>query len=236
MKPHNHISEAETIERYVRRELGEEERRDFEEHLLDCAECFEEVQLMERFVAGVRHSARKGMLNEPVPDRGLRWLAPVLAAALAAVLLLGVVWIGTLRRSLNESVHARDVLVSQLAQAKLAPAEQAEIQAGNLPIAVLQSNRSAEGESVLAVPSGAREVALWMDVEPGGRYRTFAVALSTPEGLAVETVAGLSRNSQGAVAVILPAAKLTLGRYTVRLSSETPPRLLAQYTLRITAN
>jgi hypothetical protein len=50
----------------------------------------------------------------------------------------------------------------------------------------------------------------------------------------VETVAGLTRNSQDAIEVILPAAKLRSGRYTVRVSSETPARLLAQYALRIT--
>ncbi len=57
MKADHHISE-ETIERYVRRELAEEERRSFEEHLLDCRECFEEVQTMERFVAGVINAPR----------------------------------------------------------------------------------------------------------------------------------------------------------------------------------
>ena len=91
--------------------------------------------------------------------------------------MLGAVWIGSLRRSLNESVQARNVLVRQIAEAKLAPADAGEIPAGNLPIAVLQANRAAGGESVLAVPPGSREVALWMDVEAGGRYRSFAVAL-----------------------------------------------------------
>ncbi len=233
MKAHKQISEERTIERYVRRELGDEERRGFEEHLLECPECFEEVQLMERFVAGLRDSARTGILLERTPDRGSRWLTPALAAGLAAALVLGALWIGSLRRSLNESVHARNVLVRQLAEAKVAPADAGEIPAGNLPIAVLQANRAAGGESVLAVPPGSREVALWMDVEPGGRYRSFAVVLLAEGGRVVETVAGLTRNSQDAVAVILPAAKLRSGRYTVRLSSEAPARLLAQYALRI---
>ena len=84
MKARKQISEERTIERYIRRELGDEERRAFEEHLLESPECFEEVQLMERFVAGVRDSARTGILTERAPDRGSRWLTAALAAGLAA--------------------------------------------------------------------------------------------------------------------------------------------------------
>ncbi len=233
MKAHKQIAEEGTIERYVRRELGDEERRTFEEHLLDCAECFQEVQIMESFIAGVRHSARTGTLREPAPDRGLRWLAPLLATALALVVILGAMWIGTLRQRLQEADGARDALVHQVAEAKLAAAQPAELTAGNLPIAVLQANRAAGVESVLPVPRGARAAAFWMDVEPGGRYRTFGVAVSAEGGQVIEAVGGLTRNSQGAVAVVLPAAKLPAGRYTVRLSSEAPPRLLAQYTVRV---
>jgi hypothetical protein len=239
VKTHKQVWE-ETIERYIRRELGEEERRNFEEHLLDCTECFEEVQVQERFAAGVRHSGQIGLLTGAAPGRGYRWLAPAFAAALAASVIVGAVWIWTLQRSLNESMHARDVLARQIAEARPSPEPapppvfSGPLIASNLPIAVLNANRAAGGETVLAVPAASQEIALWMDVEPNGRYRTLAVAVDSGEtGQAVATIAGLTRNSEGAVAVVLPAAKLPAGRYTIRLSSEAPPRLLAQYNLRI---
>jgi Putative zinc-finger len=232
VKTHNQISE-ETIERYVRHELADDERRIFEEHLLECPECFEEVQLMERFVAGVRHAGRTGLLTEPASDRRMPWLMPALAAGLAAVLIAAGAWIATLHRSLNESLQARDALANQLAQARLAPVQPVEMATGNLPIAVLKADRAAGGESILQMPAATRAVALWMDVEPGSRYRTFALSVLAEAGTTIETLTGLTRNSDGAVAVILPAAKLPAGRYTVQLSSEAPPRLLAQYNLRI---
>ena len=234
VKAHHLVSE-ETIERYIRRELPAEERRIFEEHLLDCAECFDQIQLMERFVAGVRDAARAGRLLEIAPRRGMCWLVPALAVSLAVVLIGAGVWVATLRRSLEESEAARGALVRQLAQASVTTAQPVELAAGNLPIAVLNANRAAGSGSVLPVPPSAREIALWMDVEPGDRYRTFSVALLDETERVVETVQGLTRNSEGAVAVILPAAKLPVGRYMARLSSENPSRLLAQYNLRITA-
>jgi len=218
----------------MRGELAEEERRDFEEHLLDCTECFEDVQSMERFVAGVRHSARSGSLAARVHAGRLRWLVPALAACLAIVLAAGAIWVATLRRSLDESVRARDALEAQLAQSKSRPSQVGtEVAAGNLPIAVLRADRAGGSETVLKLPVSANTMALWMDVEPPGRYRTFSVALMDAEGRALENARGLARNSEGAIAVILPAKTFPPGVYLVRLSSEDPARLLAQYRLRV---
>ncbi|MGP0070886.1 MAG: zf-HC2 domain-containing protein [Bryobacteraceae bacterium] len=232
MKADHHISE-ETIERYVRRELAEEERRSFEEHLLDCPECFEEVQIVERFVAGVRDAARTGQLPQTASREPLRWLAPALAATLAAVLIGSSVWVIMLRNSLRESLAARNTLAQRLEQATLASAAGVEAAAGNLPIAVLRTERGTGNEAILQVPAAAREVALWMDVEPDGRYRTFSIAVLDEGGRTIEKVAGLARNGEGALAVTLPAAKLPAGRYKIELSSESPARLLASYRLRV---
>jgi anti-sigma factor RsiW len=230
---HQQITEG-TIERYIRREMGAEDRREFEEHLLDCSECFEEVQLLERFVAGVRHIGRIESRPQAVAHREWRWLAPALAAVLTAVLVVAGVWIGTLRRSLSAEIRARQAAM-QAAEVRPVPDTSAELIAGNLPVAVLNATRAAGREAVLSVPVGAREVALWMDVELGGGDRRFALAISADTGREVATIAGLTRNTEGAVAVMLPAAKLPAGRYTIRLSSEAPSRLLAQYNLKITA-
>jgi len=227
---HDQISEG-TIERYVRRELAEEERRSFEEHLLDCPECFEEAQIMERFAAGVRNAARTGSLAPLASRDRTPWLAAALAAGLAAVLMGGGWWIRELERSLDKSLAARDTLARQLAQAGLAPAQPAEIAAANLPFAVLKADRAAGSASLLRVPASARQIALWMDVEPDGRYKTFDVDVFDEAGRSLETVPGLMRNSEGALAVILPATKTPVGRYTVKLTSAG--RLLAQYNLQI---
>jgi anti-sigma factor RsiW len=229
---HDQITEG-TIERYVRRELAEEERRSFEEHLLDCLECFEEVQMMERFVAGVRDAARTGSLAPVAPRDRTSWLVVALAAGLAAVLIGGGWWVRELEHSLDRSIAARDTLARQLAQARIAPALPAEIAAANLPVAVLKADRAAGRASLLKVPASARQIALWMDVEPDGRYKTFDVDVLDAAGRSLETLQGLMRNSEGALAVILPATNTPVGRYTVKLTSAG--RLLAQYNLQIAA-
>jgi putative zinc finger protein len=227
VKADHHISEG-TIERYVRRELAEEERRSFEEHLLDCPECFEEVQTVERFVAGVRDAARSGSLAPSAADR-MRWLPLSLAAGLAVVLIGGGWKVYTLERSLDESLAARDTLNRQLSEAKPAP----EIAAANLPIAVLNATRAAGTTYILKVPVSVREIAVWMEVEPDGRHETFDLNVSDEAGRAIESVPGLARNGEGAVAVVLPATKMPVGRYILKLASDG--QLLAQYTLEIAA-
>jgi Putative zinc-finger len=228
-----HPTEA-TIERYIRRELAAEERQDFEEHLIECSQCFEEIQTMEQFVAGIRHSSRSGTLAEPALPGRLLWIAVALAASLAIALISGGIWISQLRSTLHQAAAARDALQVQLAESR-PPAASSQLQAQNLPIAVLKAERAATSETLLKLPVSATALALWMDVEPAGRYRTFAVSLSDSRGRALEHVAGLTRNSEGAVSLILPSPKLLPGLYTVRLSSEDPPRLLAEYRLRIAA-
>jgi Putative zinc-finger len=232
VKEEHQVSEV-TIERYVQRKLADEELRSFEEHLLECPECFEEVQIMERYMAGLRNAAQSGLLDSASGERPMHWSVLALAAALVVVLIGGGLWIASLRQSLDQFREARETLTRQLAQAKLTTALPAEIAPESLPIAVLQANRTGGGESILKLPISAREIALWMDVEPDGRYKTFAVDLADDQGHTVESVHGVTRNAEGALAVILPAAKTPPGAYDVRLSSEAPERLLAQYKLRI---
>ena len=84
-------AQQDTIERFVRHQLSPDERRAFEEHYFECEECFEQVQMTARFVAGVQHAARKGLLAEPAAEP---WWAnlfrPALIVVTAAALLLVV--------------------------------------------------------------------------------------------------------------------------------------------------
>ena len=53
---------------------------------------------------------------------------------------------------------------------------------------------------------------------PGDGYPSYTLELIGAYGEAVETVAGLTRNSYGALAASAPAAKLVAGDYRARLS------------------
>ena len=99
---HQDIDKEEMIERYVRGNLVGPEQAAFEEHFFVCDECFEKVQMTERFIAGVRLGARAGLLEGAQPA-GLRpwpaWLKPAFAAVAAACLLLALTltWLLTYR-------------------------------------------------------------------------------------------------------------------------------------------
>src|SRR3989442_1262590 len=118
MSLHDQIEAEEVIERYVRKELGEEERRAFEEHLLNCAPCFDQVQEMERFVSGLRHASDAGLLSPSVRPLWTGWLAPAFAVASLALVIGGGAWMLTLRRSLDEVAAQRQALTHELEQTK----------------------------------------------------------------------------------------------------------------------
>ena len=59
---HSESEQREISERYVRGKLAPQERLAFEEHFFVCDECFQHVQMMERFTAGMRHAAETGRL------------------------------------------------------------------------------------------------------------------------------------------------------------------------------
>lgn len=231
MKTKHEFPEA-AIERYVRNGLGPDERLQFEEHLLECSQCFEQVQVLEQFVAGVRHAARTGLLA-PATNRRMNWLARALAAALAVVFVTAAVWVVSLRRALDEAMQARTALQARLEAPPARASYVPELIPASLPIAVLTANRAAREESSLTIERTTPAIALWMDVEPSGRYRTFSVSVQDERGKTIASITSLTRNSEGAVAVIVPAAGLVPGEYNVELSGENPRRLLAQYRLRI---
>ena len=64
---HQQIEDEEIIERYVRNQLGAEERKAFEEHYFTCEECFGKLEATERFIAGVRDAGRRGYLERSRP-------------------------------------------------------------------------------------------------------------------------------------------------------------------------
>ena len=107
---HHELERNETIERYVRHELPADERLAFQEHYFACDECFEQVQMTARFVAGVRDAARDGVLAAERPERArsvaslfdygriFQWATPALAVSLLVALAVIGWWAWSLRR------------------------------------------------------------------------------------------------------------------------------------------
>ena len=103
---HDEVEQREIVEHYVRDLLSAEDRGAFQEHFFACDSCFDQVQMMERFIAGVRYAAETGILvarpganQAAYPGRGFAWLKPIFAvtAAVAVCLLFWAGWLSFYR-------------------------------------------------------------------------------------------------------------------------------------------
>lgn len=243
---HPQIEDQEIIERYARNQLAPEEKRAFEEHFFSCDDCFDKVQSMELFVAGLRHAGSSGLLaggpSGTVRAWSMsRWWIPAFAINAVLVLVLGSVagWqqfseIPSLRRQFQQSLS--ELRTEQQARAVLEQRSPRRTQAeANIPLIMLQATRDLQAPVTEAILSpDAAQLILWIDVEPGNG-RSCRVEIYGTDNKPVEVVDHLKRNSYGALAVSLPAAHLQPGEFKIKLSAEEPsPRsLLAEYRLRI---
>lgn len=235
MKIHDQFEAADVIERYVRDELGNEERRAFEEHFLDCGTCFEKVQSMERFVAGVRYASESARLATRKPARS--WLIWAFAFGFAVLFVLSGIWIATLLHSISTMTGQKQALARELQSAQSQLAARNRVSAGmpiaNLPLAILDSTRSADSVIELTVPSSSPEFALWIQLDPESRYHSLDVEIADNSGHTVEPIRSLAENPYGALVLALPSTKFPSGSYTVLVFRRNPHMLLGQYVVKI---
>jgi len=237
---HEEIEQRGMVEAYVRRKLAPEDCAAFEEHYFECGKCFDEVQLVEKFVAGVKHAARTGLLeSDPTPDRRSWWMPAFAFAAASAVVfasvLAFVVWV---RQPAREAQLQEALSQARASQARITELEQrAALDAApeaNVPVVILTASRSADSPNQVQLGSESRRALLWIDIPvqpPGTR---FGLIISTPDGRSAKTIHDLERNSSGALAAGLPAADLPAGSYHVRMFSErSPGQTIAEYRLNV---
>ena len=233
---HPEIEKAEIVERYVRNQLAPPERQAFEEHFFGCSECFEKVQIAERFAAGMHDAVERGLL-EPQPQSpttNSRWLAWTFAAtACFGLIMAGLVgWayfgeMPRLRAELNRVVEEKQ---SRASAQQAVPLEQAE---ANVPLVMLQASRAGDENARVVLKPDEKQLVLW--IEPGpSRYRDFRLDVFSDSHL-VTSVDHLALNSYGAFAVGLPTKQLPAGDFRITLTGQDPPpaALAGEYHLTI---
>jgi len=235
MLEHDQMTDQDLIERYVRRQLDAEEAAAFEEHLFQCDQCFDQVQLTEKFVAGVRHAARKGWLDEPREIR--RWLFPAFGLVAAGFLLaIGALsWLMLIRTPAREAMLARTLATVQAQQQRLAELDRAALDVraeANVPVAILTAERGAGGQNLLSLRPESRNAILWIDMPQQPAGTSFRADISSASGTYKKSVEGLKPNANSALAASVPVSDLPDGRYTVRVTKEVPSAsLVGEYTL-----
>jgi putative zinc finger protein len=244
---HQQIEDQEIIERYVRDQLGPEERKAFEEHFFACDACFKKLQATERFVAGIRDAASRGLLEDRpadyvhAPSSWRAWMFPALTASSCAAIALALVagWtllskVPKLQKQLNQAsadVNAQREAIAAL-QNQITSATHPE---PNVPLVMLQATRDVQASVNEAVlPARAERLVLWVEV-PLNKFRSFHLQVETEDHHPVVSLDHLVRNSYGALAVGLPSEQLQPGEFRIMLTGEEPPpaSLLAEYKLRI---
>ncbi|HKS96789.1 MAG TPA: zf-HC2 domain-containing protein, partial [Terriglobia bacterium] len=224
---HSEIEDREFVERYVRNQLAPEERQAFEEHFFGCQECFEKLQDAERFNAGVRDAARRGLLSDEMQSRS-KWMVWAFAGAACAALVFAVITAWTYVALVPRLRGERDGAASKLqaeqqSQTRLsretARVEQAE---ANIPLVMLQATRSAEEPAAVSLPPQAKHLVLWIEIGPS-HYREFRVEVFTPENHLVTSVDHLTRSPYGGLAASLPADQLPTATFLIKLTGENPP-------------
>jgi len=230
MRVHDQPDLDEILESFVRGRLTGDEQRWLEEHLIGCGECFGKTQELERFLAGVRYAAASGQLAARPPRRSF-WI-PALAFASWALLVMSGFWIGNLRSSLEQSNRARRALEQAQSQAGAQSAIR-RMPASNLPMAILQANRSGAPGTEVAVPAASEEIALWIQMGQNSSAQRFTVEIYSAPGVKIAGIVGLQTNRYSALSVAVPARSLPAGLYTVKVLRDSG-ELAAQYGLKIT--
>jgi len=238
---HSRIEQEEIVERYARKQLTPEEQHAFEEHFFGCEECFQKLQDMDRFLAGMRDASERGLLNEsarPTASAWGRWFLLAVAAATCAVL-LGVAsgWmylreIPRLRDELDQTTKQLNIEKQQRAEVEQkAAVETAE---ANVPLVMLQTSRAGEGPATAVLPKGARHLVLWIEIGPS-RYREFRLEVFSKKGQRVTLLEHLRPGPYGALAASIPTEQLPSGECRIKLTGQDPaPAALAgEYLLRI---
>lgn len=235
-------------EAYVQRRLSEAEEASFEEHFYGCEECFAEVESLQKMAAGVKDQAHRSFAAMPVQATSYwsGWQQPAFALACAASLVLATFagWMQFVERpgleslamsqkkALEESYNKVAELEATLAMATLATAKPPQADA-NLPLAMLEASRA--GGTGLAVQLGAAaQLALWVEVPEAKFGAKYVMVIRNEAGEVVQRLEGLLRNSYGALAVSVPAAKLSPGNYQARVELvNAKPALVGEYRFSI---
>ncbi len=232
-------AQQDTIDRFVRHQLSPAERRTFQEHYFECDECFEQVQVTARFIAGVQLAARKGLLAEPAAQpwwANLFKPALIFATATALLLAVGIGWLLLKQRSAPHQELAivqtstpqptasiaitptpsvgQNPKPDSLAQNR--PTQTPEIAPGKSPIVFLSSERGDSDNNQLKLPANAESAILRIDVEPNSTFSSFQFQVFDSAKHQVATLNSGKATTKGTVSASLPAKLLQTGKYVVK--------------------
>ena len=238
---HSRIENEDIVERYVRHQLPPADEEAFDEHLLGCDECFGKVQAAERFQAGMRDAAARGLLDDngreaTNPGSWFPWaLALTTCTAVIATGIAAWLYFGELQRLRSEL--AGNAAVRNLEPqppAPVPPPTTSERTEANVALVILQASRTGEQQPRVTLSPASNRLVLWIDIGPS-RYRQFRIELATPDNRPILAIDALERNAYGALVASVPSAPLPAGSLRATLTGQEPPpaSLIGEYRFGI---
>src|SRR6266850_2176776 len=224
--------ESDLIDEYVRHELGDSQRRQFETRFLASDERRRKVEFARALstvaseAEGPEKDARPAVVRTPITWRDslaafVRVLSPAAKFAMAAAMLLivfGGSWLLVQTyRSRSELARIRAEQQAETLAQELERAREQQTKPTILSLALLPGiPRSGSARPKLVLPKSARLVRLQVGIEPEDQYKNFRVELRGPRAQQVVTRDGLSARKSGAGRVVVlsfPAKMLDPGQY-----------------------
>jgi hypothetical protein len=227
---HTYIQEHQIVAQYAVGKLDPADRVEFEDHLVDCRQCLDELELTDDFRQSLRRvaSVRENSIDSRPASTGR--LVAILAAA--AVIVVGVVSFffmrenrgierqlnqartdaSTWERHYNDEHQARTAAESQLRESPIASA----------PLFTLNLTRSANltteaPSNVISVSREAKVIVLSLELQNDPDFQSYSAALTDAAGTSVWTADGIVPAASGALALILPASVIRPGKYILTI-------------------
>jgi hypothetical protein len=243
---HRHIEEHQIVSRYAMGKLEPADRVEFEEHMVDCQRCLDELELTDDFRHTLQHVAESGATGETaapttkgVPFRLSEfWPRAVLFAAL---LLVSFLFLWKSRRFESELDLAERRFATEHQAREAAEAQLRETLAqATAPLFTLNLTRgadlgAAEPPNVISIPPGAKSIALSLEWQNDPDFRTYRATLTDAAGRGIWAADRIVAPSSNALAITLPASLFQASRYVLTIEGTAAGRysVVGRYSFRV---
>jgi hypothetical protein len=214
---HAYIDEHNIADCYILGTLPAHQRSEFEEHLVDCAQCLNRLDDVERWRAALKAVVADG-------PRVITWPSKAVAVMLAACLVLAVVpivlWreLSRVRADLDRargvsSDWQRRYQESLQARPEPAPAPT------TVPVFPLMLTRGATAEPSVRIvlPQAAPWAVLSVELAHDPRILSYRATLSTFRDREIWTASGIKPSQPASLALVISAQLLQPGDYVLTL-------------------
>ncbi len=227
---HRDIEEREIVDRYLQGRLPEEEATEFESHLLDCGDCYEQVRLADDMGQALRTAAAEDVARTEEVVRAVATMTlatrlarsrtfPGILAVLGLFLILGPSWL----------------LFRERGKAAQMTAPQANTAIYTL--GALRADSSDIDAVEVTLPDAPRWIVLTLPLFEVSHATYRAIVLDEQEH-PVWQIEGLMPDAGDTIAVSLHSSGLAAGSYRLRLEGQGTGqqgiRQAAEFAFRVT--